>query len=383
LVTVESEAETVRHIFQRYCELGSVRLLKGELDRDGFRSKLRIKRDGSRAGAQSFSRGALYNLLRNPVYVGEVRHKGTRYPGQHQPIIASSLWHKAQELLQLHTVRTPGKTSGSIKSPLAGGLFDEHGERLTPSHAVKGSRRYRYYVSSSLIKSATGEKTQGWRIPALEIEHKLAAALSRILDDRVAIVHDLNRNLGAAKIKSALESVARWSARLTAEEERANALASLIERADVSENGIRVSVRVPLEESSQSSDAASSFLHIRRQMPIELRRRGVEMRLVIGGDADLKVDSAILKMVARSNQWLVELLSGRSRSLAEIAGRAGLGKRYVNRIMRLAFLAPSIIEEIARGHQPPQLTAQALSTRRGDLPLSWHMQRELLGFAPA
>ena len=107
------------------------------------------------------------------------------------------------------------------------------------------------------------------------------------------------------------------------------------------------------------------------------------MRLVIGGDVNPKVDSAILKMVARSNQWLVELLSGRSHSLAEIAKRAGIGKRYVNRIMRLAFLAPSIIEEIALGHQPPELTAQALSTRRGDLPLSWQMQRELLGLAPA
>src|SRR5262249_44752687 len=184
-------------------------------------------------------------------------------------------------------------------------------------------------------------------------------------------------------VKSALESVARWSARLREEEESANALASLIEKAEVSENGIRVSVRVPLERNSQSANATSSFLYIRRQVPIELRRRGVEMRLVIGGEVDPKVDLAILKMVARSHQWLVELLAGSSRSLAEIAERAGLGKRYVNRIMRLAFLAPSIIEEIARGHQPPQLTAQALSTRRGDLPLSWHRQRELLGFAPA
>ena len=107
------------------------------------------------------------------------------------------------------------------------------------------------------------------------------------------------------------------------------------------------------------------------------------MRLVIGGEVDSKVDSAILKMVARSDQWLDELLSGRSRSLAEIAERAGVSKRYVNRIMRLAFLAPSIIEEIARGYQPAELTAQALSTRRGDLPLSWHRQRELLGFASA
>lgn len=379
LVAVESEAETVRHIFQRYCELGAVRLLKTELDRDGLRSKLRVARNGARSGSQSFSRGALYTL-RNPIYVGEVRHKGMRYPGQHPPIVERRLWEKAQELLQLHRVRTLGKPNSSMSSPLVGKLFDETGERLTPSHAVKGNRRYRYYVSRSLMKSSAGQIPRGWRIPALEIEHKLAAALSRILDDRAAIVDDLDRTLDTAKIKSTLESVARWSERLLAEEERSGALASLIERVDISEDGIRISVRVPLEDSGQSTTTTSTFLSIKRQVPIQVRRRGIEMRLVIGGGADPKVDSAILKAVARANQWLAEVLSGRSSSLVEIGKREGVGKRYVSRIIRLAFLAPSIIEEIARGQQPPELTAQALSTRRGDLPLSWPAQRELLGF---
>ncbi len=105
LAVVESEAATVRHIFQRYCELGSVRLLKEELDRDGLRSKLRVSSNGSRTGEKSFARGALYTLLRNPIYVGEIRHKGARYPGQHQPIVERSIWDKTQELLLAHTVR--------------------------------------------------------------------------------------------------------------------------------------------------------------------------------------------------------------------------------------------------------------------------------------
>jgi site-specific DNA recombinase len=104
------------------------------------------------------------------------------------------------------------------------------------------------------------------------------------------------------------------------------------------------------------------------------------MRLVVGGGADPKIDSAILKAVARANQWLTELLSGRSSSLVEIGKREGVGKRYVSRIVRLAFLAPAIIEQIAHGHQPPELTAQSLSTRRGDLPLNWQAQRQILGF---
>ena len=92
LSVVAAEAATVRHIFQRYCELGSVRLLKQDLDRDGLRSKLRIASNGSRSGEKSFARGALYTLLRNPIYIGEVRHKDARYPGQHQPIVERAVW---------------------------------------------------------------------------------------------------------------------------------------------------------------------------------------------------------------------------------------------------------------------------------------------------
>src|SRR5277367_5494914 len=150
LAVIESEATRVRHIFERYCDLGSVRLLKQALDFDGLRSKLRISSNGSRSGEKSFSRGALYTLLRNPIYVGEVRHKDARYQGQHQPLVERSMWDKAQELLHLHSIRVDGKPSGSMSSPLIGRLFDEEGERLTPSHAVKGKRRYRYYVSRSL-----------------------------------------------------------------------------------------------------------------------------------------------------------------------------------------------------------------------------------------
>jgi site-specific DNA recombinase len=267
-----------------------------------------------------------------------------------------------------------------MSSPLVGKLFDETGERLTPSHAVKGSRRYRYYVSRSLMKGTAGQTAQGWRIPALEIEHKLAAALARILDDRTAIVRDLDRNFDAGKIQSSLDIAAQWSARLRSEEERYSALTSLIDRAEVAKGGIRLSIRVPLQESSELSTSANTVLFLKRHVPLQVRRRGIEMRLVLGGGADPKVDSATLKAVARANRWLAELLSGRSSSLVEIGTREGVGKRYVSRIIRLAFLAPSIIEEIARGHQPPELTAQALSTPRGDLPLSWQAQRELLGF---
>ena len=290
LVVVGSEATTVRHIFERYCEVGSVRLLKAELDRDGLHSKLRVGRNGSRSGSHSFSRGALYTLLLNPIYIGEVRHKGTRYPGEHEPIIARLLWDKVQELLQLKTVRTIGRPNGSMRSPLVGKLFDETGERLTPSHAVKGNRRYRYYVSRSLLKGAAGQTAQGWRIPAMEIEHNLAAALSKILQDRAVLVRDLHHDLDVAKIKSILEAAEQWSARLRSQEQSFDALASLIERAEVGKGGVRLSIRVPLQESGQSSTSDDTFL-FKRNVPLQVRRRGIEMRLVVGVGADPRVDS--------------------------------------------------------------------------------------------
>src|SRR5207253_7543240 len=103
LVINEAEATTVRHIFTRYCELGSVRLLKEELDRNGVRSKIRVSKAGVESGGQAFSRGALYTLLRNPIYVGEIRHKGVCHPGQHVPIVNRAMWEKVVQLLREHS----------------------------------------------------------------------------------------------------------------------------------------------------------------------------------------------------------------------------------------------------------------------------------------
>src|SRR5450755_6347 len=247
LIVVESEAETVRHIFRRYCELGSVRLLKEELDRDGYRSKLRIASDGSRSGDKSFARGALYTLLRNPIYVGEIRHKGARYPGQHQQIVERSVWDRAQELLLAHTVRKETKSGESSPSPLIGKLFDETGEGLTPSHAVKGNRRYRYYVSRSLMKGTARIPGHGWRVPALELERNLANAVAGILDEHTAIAADIDEaGLYAHDLTSIFASTTEWSARLRSEAEAAPALKALVERAELHQEGIRLSIRLPI-----------------------------------------------------------------------------------------------------------------------------------------
>jgi site-specific DNA recombinase len=165
LVVNQTEAETVREIFQRYLELGSVRLLMEDLNRRGVRSKVRIARNGNQSGGNLFFRGALYELLSNPIYIGEIRHKGVRHSGLHEPIIDRELWESAQLLLRSHAAaRHTPRARKSATSPLTGRLFDESGQSLTPSHAVKGERRYRYYVSRNLINGTPDSGRSGWRL---------------------------------------------------------------------------------------------------------------------------------------------------------------------------------------------------------------------------
>ncbi|HEX4580728.1 MAG TPA: recombinase family protein, partial [Acidobacteriaceae bacterium] len=250
LVINPLEVEMVRNIFQRYGELGSVRLLKDELDRRGIRSKHRVAKSGVRSGGQSFSRGALYTLLGNPIYIGEVRHKGTRHPGQHEPIVERTVWEKTDELFNAHAARARGKTSKSMSSPLAGKLFDEVGEGLTLSHAVKGKRRYRYYVSRSLITGTANQVETGWRIPAAEIERSVASAARMILDERTAIVADIEQSHSdASQIKWTLDAASAWSSRLRSEAEAADALRLLVDRVELRQDGIRLSWPYPIEVS--------------------------------------------------------------------------------------------------------------------------------------
>ncbi len=213
----EAEAATVRRIYGLYRERGTVRLVQQEADRLGLVSKRRERPDGTTSGAVSFTRGALYKLLSNPVYAGDIVHRGTRHRGLHPPIVAPDLWEEVQLQLTGRAARARGQ--GSIQSPslLAGLIVDEAGEPLTPTHANNKGRRYRYYVSRALIggpKASIPNPNQqrdgarGWRLPAGEIEalvldnlHELLIDQSRLMD-RFGIgllrPDDLDRTLKAA-----------------------------------------------------------------------------------------------------------------------------------------------------------------------------------------
>jgi len=201
LVIVDSEAEIVRFIFRRYAELGSVRLLKNELEARSVQSKLRTSASGRISGGKPFARGALYLMLRNRIYRGEIVHNQQSHLGEHEPIIDQPLWDAVQA--QLASNAAQRSDGGKTRQPslLAGMLLDHDGNRMTPSHAVKRGTRYRYYVSGSLITKDRTEGSTRLRIPAAEIEQLVSSRVRRWLLDPGSIYKSTSAQLPDASMQ--------------------------------------------------------------------------------------------------------------------------------------------------------------------------------------
>jgi len=391
LVVNEPEAEIVRHIFRRYAAIGSVRLLKQELDTEGIVSKLRANQTGRRWGGQHFARGALYRMLQNRIYLGETVHKHQSYPGEHHAIIDPSLWEEVERRLRDNRIENADGTRAADPSLLAGLLYDERGERMTPSHAVKRGTRYRYYVSRSLVTGNRSSAPQGRRIPAGEIETVVAKRLCTFLSGRSALfdvigprAHDASRQ--GQLMDTAADLARRWPD-LAPSEQRA-ALRALVARIDIRTDGIDIKLalerlpevlhQAPLAPPSGASDGPSSPLTL--SVPARLARAGLGTKLIVEGEPSAEPDPTLIKLVLKAEALRTTLLTGGVGSIEEIAQREGVTGSYVTRLLRLAFLAPDITTAILHGRHSPELTAATL-LRHSRLALDWGHQRSALGFA--
>ncbi len=183
LVVNEAEAESVRHIMQRYLALPSVKALAEELDREGHRTKVQQRTSGPHRGGIAFRRGTLYHLLGNRIYLGEIVHKGQHYPGEHPAIVPIELWEQVQAKLAQQASGPSRRLTVRHPSPLAGRLSDGLGRPMAPSHATKGQRRYRYYITRPDAQG--GEPA--WRVRADDLEGLVTNQLATLLDDRSRI----------------------------------------------------------------------------------------------------------------------------------------------------------------------------------------------------
>jgi DNA invertase Pin-like site-specific DNA recombinase len=393
LVVNEVEAKTVRHIFRRYIELKSVRLLKADLDARGIVSKLRKASDGSPYGGKPLARGALYLLLQNRIYRGEIVHKDKSYPGEHHAIIDEALWNEAQAILTDNRVDRALGLTNKQPSLLAGLLYDAKGERLTPTHATKRGVRYRYYVSRSLIAGAS--KNAGQRIPATTLEALVTRRIRDWLADPTSILDIVQRQIADATtqknlMKQAKRYAASWDEYSSTDVRKF--IITVVARIQVHADRIEISLNQgrlvqwlddPNNQAEPIADSPSDPVGDLMTLSIaaRLRRAGIEMKLVVeDGSEPTSPNAGLIRLLIRAHAIRDLLLQDKSLTLDEIANSEGVVPSYVTRLFRLTLLAPEIVSAILAGKHPPELNARKLldDTR---FPFEWSEQRRALGFA--
>ncbi len=357
------ESAIVKALYDLYLEHRFVRVVKEYADRMDLRSRRRVRGEGRVSGGIRFDRGHIHHILAKPIYAGRIRHKGQVYDGQHPAIIAPEVWDRVQQMLQDGAAKSRGTKRKALRSLLAGKLFDETGDRLTPSHSRKNGKRLRYYISHRLVKDRSGKHPDAWRLPAGELE-KLTTDLIRKNLTHPYFVTALMPGVSAVEIP-------RISAKLSSLQSAKQCLA-LVARVDLNPGQLTVvlsqgQIAEQLECDQDRIDASG----LRFEAPFRLRRRGVELKLHLG-DAPSEVDRTLVQNIVKAQRWMAMILSG--RTFTEIAEAEGTPKRRVQDVVDLAMLAPDILDAIASGEQPGGLTSDYLI--KSGVPASWSEQRE-------
>jgi site-specific DNA recombinase len=355
LVVNEPEAEQVRDLFTRYLALKAVDDLVADAEERQIRSKVRVTRSGTTSGGTRLGRGSLYSILANPIYVGEIGHKGKRYPGQHQGIVPPALFDAVQTLLETNRRKHRGSRTGAVTPMLSGMVEDADGQRLTATHTLKGKRRYRYYAGPKL------------RIPAGELETLVTTALHEHLSAPAKLAALLpSLELMTPTLISKAAEIARALQRADTRQQRAIA-ETLIESVTVTDQAVTLALKLDKMGVSGTGKLV---------VPASIGRARAKLSLVVPGATQCAPDQALVSMVAQARSWFDALASGAARSPHELASREGVTPAYVRQLIGAAFLAPDLVTAIVEGRQPHQLSAGKLKTML-PLPASWTEQRAL------
>ncbi len=376
LVVNKADAATIRQIFETYLAAGDVPELMTRLDAGGIRTAQRYSAKGNHYGARPFTRGHLYKLLTNPIYIGRVPHKDTSHPGQHPGIIDKHLWDAVQAQLAANVqgARTRRRRASRKTSLLAGVMVNSVGNSFVESHANKGSRRYRYYVEQR--EQSDGSPA---RLPANEIDAAVALAVAHFLRDRRVLLDRIGDDLDRGEVGSVLDRAAALAGKLSGSRNRTFAnvrllLAKVVHREDALQielagDALRRALNLGAKPHTPGSNVTQTNIVL--TAPLTTRRRGRQLKLVIGdGLEQPNVDHSLVTAVSRAHCWAQLLVTGEVASLTDIAKREGVALTYVAQLVPLGFLSPAIVEAILAGRQPMPLTADRL-IRRQKVELAW------------
>ena len=371
LIPEEEEAEIIRSLYQLYMELGSVREVAEQAEELGYRTRLRTSSSGKTTGGGFFTRGHIHKILTNPLYAGRIRHKDKVYEGQHPSIIDPELWQQVQDRLTGDAARERGKANGTSRSPLAGKLFDETGDRLTPHHANRSGKRHRYYVSRRLVTDRRNKNTDAWRLPARDVEHAIARILREHLQKPIA--PSLMEDITASELPE-LQNRLLQLAQDCNPDDSPEAWAPLLHRADLTQGRITLHLhrsslaeRLNINPNRIAPDACTIIA------PFRMRRRGLEAKIILGAATPLP-DPVLARNILTARRWYEEIKAG--TSFTTLAGREQTTTSRIQQIIDLAFLAPDILDQVAAGRQPLPFTSEWIKYH--SLPADWQKQCQLI-----
>ena len=346
----KAEAESVQIIFRSYLRLGSLNLLIADLRKRGIVSKLRTLKSGHTVGGIPHTRGPLAHILRNRFYIGEVVFKGDTLPGEQTAIVDRDLFDAVQGKLnqQMNSQRQSRTKSEAL---LTGRIFDDRGHRMTPSHARKGTVKYRYYISSALVQGQGEHAGAVSRVPASEIEALVANSLRKHLglhaeDDNVALIRGHVARVEVRSDRLIVELVNGKGSDPTRKRGRK-----------------RIDKRIEVPWRKTSSTRRREILIPDLAAPQAARPIRSENRALL------------VASIARGRRWLNGLLADTTMNVGHIAAREGCSVRKVNMTISLAFLAPDLVKAAIDGRLPHGMGV----TRLCDLPAEWLRQHRVLG----
>ena len=344
----EAEAKTVRHIFSRYLELGSVRLLVDELARDAICSKAWVSLSGVEMGDNAISRGAAYCMLSNPMYRGANRHKELLHEGTHPAIIDDQTWKCVQSRLADTNATKPPAPLKHETPMLRGVLFDDRGHPMLCVHTTRGSARYRYYLS----QRRSGRKSD----PLGSLPRVAAGVLERFVLDALAPRLSPSWMVGASP-----------NDRVRA------AVVYIVLGAD------QVAVQIQVAAASEVARLSGKTISegaVELRLPIVLKRReGAAIIVSESSPAQVapRLDKTLVRAVVLARAWAAELSAGDFGSIKEFARKQGLCANHTMRLLPLAYLAPDLVSMILEGRQPQTLSLKTLTAT--PLPIDWVQQR--------
>jgi len=346
----EPEAETVRTIFRSYLKLGSLNLLMADLRKRGIVTKVRTLKTRETVGGIPFTRGPLAHLLRNRFYIGDVPFKGEILNGEQPAIVDRDLFEAVQAKL---SEQVNGHKAARMKSEalLIGRIFDDRGNRMTPSHARKGGVKYRYYLSSALLQGMAGGAGSVRRVPATDIEALVVRSVRERLKPAASIDDRSLIDTHVARVEVRPEQLVIHLARAkTPDRQRAN---------------------------------GDNILNVRWRKTPSTRRREILLPAGIPPQHARPIRSEsralLVASIARGRRWLDELLADANANAESIAKREQCSIRKVNMTISLAFLAPDLVNAAIAGRLPHGMGVARLA----EMPAEWSRQHQMLGLPSA